>query len=335
MLFQPAIIALLLAASLSALVVLGAIPFAIQIIRRWDIHSGTEQQLALERKTYLFSTLISFVLISQLAALLLFVFNADRLSGMFIGAMCAVGTLNVNAWGFPALILQIVLFFLSATWLSINYVDSLARRYPLIRIKYALLLVLVPGVLANLWLQWQYFIHLKANVITSCCGSLFSEEAKTLSAEASALPADTALWLFYLVGCASVVINLWHVKHRRPASGYLAGGAAVAAFATAIVGILSFVSLYIYEHPHHHCPFCILKPDYDYQGYMLYLPLFLATAVSLSAGAIQPFVNKEGLQKIIPAVSSRLALVGAASYAAFMVLVSWFVLHSNLILVEH
>jgi hypothetical protein len=40
------------------------------------------------------------VLVAQLAALLLFVFNADRLSVMFVGAMCVQSALNVNGWGF-------------------------------------------------------------------------------------------------------------------------------------------------------------------------------------------------------------------------------------------
>ena len=115
-----------------------------QVIRHWDIGSGSERQLALERRTYLFSTLLAFVLVAQLAALLLFVFNADRLAVMFVGAMCAVGTLNVNAWGFPSLIMQIAVFFLAAMWLALNHVDTLARDYPLVRIKYGLLLVLLP-----------------------------------------------------------------------------------------------------------------------------------------------------------------------------------------------
>ena len=55
MLFQPAIIALLLAAGLAVLMLAGTAPFAVQVIRHWDIGSGSERQLALERRTYLFS----------------------------------------------------------------------------------------------------------------------------------------------------------------------------------------------------------------------------------------------------------------------------------------
>lgn len=335
MLFQPAIIALLLAAGLAVVMLAGVAPFAIQVIRHWDINSGSERQLALERRTYLFSTLLTFVLVAQLAALLLFVFNADRLSVMFVGAMCAVGTLNVNGWGFPSLITQMAVFFLAAMWLAINHVDTLARDYPLVRIKYALLLLLLPVLASSFWLELQYFLGLKANVITSCCGSMFSEEAKTIAAEASGLEPEPALWLFYAGMVAAIATPLWHWRLGSRISGFLTALTSGAGFVAAIMGVLSFISLYIYEHPHHHCPFCILKPEYDYQGYWLYIPLFIATAAGLGAGAMQPFARSPSLASIVPRVSSRLAGLAVGGYILFTALATWFVLSSNLILIEH
>ena len=76
MLFQPAIIALLLASGVAVAMLAAAAPFAVQVIRQWDIASGSERQLQLERRTYLFSTLAVFVMAVQLVALLLFVFPA-------------------------------------------------------------------------------------------------------------------------------------------------------------------------------------------------------------------------------------------------------------------
>ena len=335
MLFQPAIIALLMAAGVAVLMLLAAAPFAVQVIRHWDIHSGSERQLALERRTYLFSTLLSFVMVVQLAALLLFVFNADRLSVMFVGAMCAVGTLNVNGYGFPSLLTQIAVFFLAAMWLAINHVDTKARDYPLVRIKYGLLLLLLPILVTSFWLELQYFMGLKANVITSCCGSMFSGDAKTIAAEASGLEPLPAIWLFY--GAMAVVIGvaLWHWRRGGRVSGYLLALTSAGGFVAAITGVLSFISLYIYEHPHHHCPFCILKPEYNYLGYWLYVPLFVATAAGLGAGAMQPFARVPSLAKIIPSISRRFSGLTVAGYILFTALATWFVLTSNLILIEH
>jgi hypothetical protein len=339
MLFQPAIIALLLAAGLAVFMLLAVTPFALQLIRHWDMRSGAQRQLDFERRTYLFSTLLTFVFVAQLAALLLFVFTADRLSVMFVGAMCAVGTLNVNDYGFPSLIAQMAVFFLAAMWLAINHVDTRAPDYPLVRIKYGLLIGLLPVLALAFWLEFQYFRGLKANVITSCCGSLFSGEAKTITGEASGMAAQPAIYLFYGTLTATIAVALWHWqqlgKNSRRASGYALAVLSAAAFVAAIIGVLSFISLYIYEHPHHHCPFCILKPEYAYQGYWLYLPLFVATAAGLGAGAIQAFAHVPSLRTIIARVSARLAGVAAIGYILFTLIATDFIFTSKLILIEH
>jgi hypothetical protein len=368
MLFQPAIIALLLASAASVLLLVAATPYAWQLVRRWDIASGSELQLSLERRTYLMSTLLSFVFATQLVALLLFVFNADKMAVMFVGAMCAVGTLNANAYGFPALLSQIAVFFMAAVWLVLNHVDSRAYDYPLVRVKYRLLMGILPFVLLAFVLQLVYFLNLKADIITSCCGSLFSGDAKTLVADASALPPQQGLWFFYGALGLAVGAALVHVRQQNStpldqngavkgrvrlrtnwlwcasapynfardgkASGYVVAAASAAAFVAALTGILSFVSLYVYEHPHHHCPFCLLKPEYDYQGYWLYLPLFAATAAGLGVGAIQPFARVSSLAVIVPQVSRRLGWVAALGFILFTAVATYMVATSNLILLK-
>ena len=334
MLFQPAIIALLLAGAVSLLVLVAASPFAVQVIRRWDMRSGSELQLVLERRTYLFSTLTAFVFVTQIGALLLTVFNADKMAVMFVGSMCAVGTLNANAWGFPMLYAQIAVFFLAAIWLTLNQVDNQAPDYPLVRVKYALLLLLLPALAATFALQLKYFLNLRADVITSCCGSLFSEQGPTLASEASGMEAQPAILLFYSALGAAVFANGLHAGLRQRWSGYLAALASAAAFVAAIVGVLSFVSLYVYEHPHHHCPFCLLKPEYGYQGYLLYVPLFVSTAAGLGAGVLQPFAGVGSLKVLIPRASGRLAGVAALGFALFAAVATIMVLKSNLILLS-
>jgi hypothetical protein len=332
--FQPAIIALLLAAGLSLAMLLIASPFAVQVIRHWDIASGSERQLKLERLTYLFSTLVAFVCLVQILSALLFVFNADKMSVMFVGAMCAVGALNVNEFGFPALYLQLALFFLAALWLAINHADSRARDYPLVRLKYTLLIAAIPLFAASLWLQLSYFLGLKADVITSCCGSLFSTDAPTLASEVSALEPKPALLTFYGALGAAIMLGLWHWRDKGNLSGYAAGLGAFGAFVASIAGILAFVSLYIYEHPNHHCPFCILKPDYDYQGYGLYIPLFAAAAAGMSAGALRLFAGRPSLARVVPEFTGKLAGVAALGYALFALVASLMIWNSNLILLD-
>ena len=338
MLFQPAIIALLLAAGLAVVMLAGVAPFAVQVIRHWDIASGSERQLKLERLTYLFSTLVAFVCLVQILAALLFVFNADKMSVMFVGAMCAVGALNVNAFGFPALYAQLSLFFLAVLWLALNHVDSRARDYPLVRLKYGLLLAAIPLFALSLWLQLSYFLGLKADVITSCCGSMFSEQAESLASEVTALETKPAMIVFYGTLAAAIALSAWHWLGRGHTSGnmsgYLTGIASLAGFVAAIAGILAFVSLYIYEHPHHHCPFCILKPEYDYQGYALYVPLFVGAAAGMSTGVLRLFSGRPSLAPVIDATSRPLAGVAVVGFGLFVAVASFMIWHSNLILLD-
>jgi len=332
-LFQPAILALLLASAANLAMLLGAAPFAVEVIRRWDITSGSERQLLLERRTYLMSTLLTFVLATQLVALLLFVFNADKMATMFVGAMCAVGSLNAGAFGFPALFAQIAVFFLAAMWLAINHVDTLAPDYPLVRVKYALLLGLAPVLVATFALQLGYFLGLKPDVITSCCARVFSSDAKGISADLSGLPPTPTLIAFYTALLLAVAVAAYCTVKRR--GGYAVALTSLLAFITAMAGVLSFLSLYIYEHPHHHCPFCLLKAEYGYQGYWLYVPLFVATACGLGVGAVQPFARVASLRVIVPLVSSRLAGLAAAGFALFTAVASIMIVRSNLILIVH
>ncbi|MEF8726974.1 MAG: hypothetical protein V5B34_01940 [Accumulibacter sp.] len=333
MIFQPAILALLLSSLLCIGLLLAATPHAIDLIRHWDLSSGSERQLLRERRTYLLSTLLAFVFATQLVALLLFVFNADRMASLFVGAMCAVGTLEANAFGFPALLAQILVFFLAAVWLVINHVDTRAPDYPLLRIKYVLLLCLLPFLLAAAVLQWRFFLALRADVITSCCGSLFSDATPGVTADLAAAPPLPTMLAFYLsLALASGCALLYR---RGQSAGYLVALLSAVAFAVTMAALLAFISLYVYEHPHHHCPFCILKPDYSYQGYALYVPLFVGTAAGLGVGAVQAFARVPSLQSIIPAFAGRLAGLAAAMFIAVAVVASLIVINSRLLLVEN
>src|SRR3972149_261257 len=100
MIFHQAILALLIGSVLICFLLLYSAYYGIQILRRWDLPSGSELQLSLERRTYLLSTMIAYAFGFQLLSLFLFIYTADHLSPLFVGAMCAAGTLNVNGWGY-------------------------------------------------------------------------------------------------------------------------------------------------------------------------------------------------------------------------------------------
>ena len=85
MIFHPSILALYVASILISFMVLYSAYYGFQILRRWDIQSGSEAQLVLERKTYLISTLLTYVFGFELLSLFLYIFTVDRLHTFFAG----------------------------------------------------------------------------------------------------------------------------------------------------------------------------------------------------------------------------------------------------------
>ncbi|MFC1869044.1 hypothetical protein ACFL0H_13075 [Thermodesulfobacteriota bacterium] len=330
MILQPAIMALLLSSGLVAFMVLYAAFFGWKIIRHWDIASGSEKQLALERSTYLVSTLLAFAFAFQIASLFLYIYTADDLHTRFVGAMCAAGSLNVNPYGYPVFILKIFNCILAGLWLIMNRADSRAHDYPLIRKKFMLLLVIVPFVVAEAVFQTAYFAKLRPDVITSCCGSLFSSGQQSLPGDMAALPPGPMMIAFYtsLILLTAAGLRYW----LRGRSGRLFSLFSVVAFPVFALSLVSFISLYYYELPTHHCPFCMLQREYGYIGYLFYGSLMGGVVCGAGVGLLEPFRRIKSLFRIIPVMNRKLALASVACYLLFAIVSIWKILTANLVL---
>jgi hypothetical protein len=326
--FKPAIIALFTGSLLTSGMLLFAACYAVRILRNWDIHSGSELQLSLERRTYLISTLMAYALAFQLLSFFLFIYTADHLHSYFTGAMCAAGSLNACRWGYPVVGLKVLNFLLAGVWLIVNYTDNRGYDYPLIKEKYTLLLWLTPLILAEAALQAGYFLGLEPEVITSCCGTQFTAESKSLASGVIALPV-TAMEIAFFTGMGGTLV-LGVFFYRTGKGGYLLGAASLITFLIAVAALISFISLYIYELPTHHCPFCILQAEYHYLGYPLYLTLLAGVVAGLGAGVLTRFRNLASLREVVPAIQRRLTLVALAAYALFTLMAIYEMLFSNL-----
>ncbi len=332
MLLNPSILALITVSMTVALMVLLASGFALQVVRHWDIHSGSERQLQLERRTYLISTLVAYCFAAELIALLLFIYNAEQMSSQFVGAMCATGVLNINGYGWPTLYLKIAIFFAGSAWLTLNRIDSQAFDYPLVRTKYLLLLLIVPLVIAELVVQLLYFTSMDPDVITSCCGSLFTPEGQGVAAEVASVEPVYAMGALIASAVLALGSGAWYLYKRS--GGITFASTNAIAFLVALVAIVSCIALYIYEHPHHHCPFCILKGGHDFIGYLLYVPLFISAALAMGVGAISPFRRYASLAKLIPQTSRRYILLSMGALTLFYLIAGYAILNSNLTMME-
>jgi len=327
---HPAAVALVAGSAPGAALLLYAAWHGARILRSWDLASGSSLQLALERRTYLVSTLVGLLLALELLSLLLFVRTADVLAPLFTGAMCAAGTLAANAWGYPALLLRLLVAVLAGLWLVVNHADNLGYDYPLIRTKYALLLGLVPFVLAEAWLQARFFAGLSPEVITSCCGSLFSRGGAGPGALLAELPPRAAGGALFAGSAAAVAAGGAFAATGRSGAAIALAVSAAFATATGLVGVVSFVSPYVYELPAHRCPFCLLQAEYRWVGYPLYAALLVGAIAGMGAGLLATFRHRPSLAERLPALQRRLALLAVAAFAAFAALSGALVLASRL-----
>ena len=328
MILHPAIIALLVSSILISSLVLFAFWYGVRILRSWDLRSGSSLQLDLERRTYLISTVLAYVFGFQLVSLFLLIYTADNLSTLFTGAMCAAGTFNVNIYGYPLLVLKVVNFLLAGLWLTVNYADNRAYDYPLIRKKYAFLLFLAPFIVLETFLQARYFLGLHPDVITSCCGSLFSAGSSGVAADLAALPAAPLQYAF--TGTMAATIALGIVVAVTGRRGYAFSFAAGASFLVGIASLITFISPAIYELPTHHCPFCVLQKEYGYIGYLFYAALLGGAVTGMGVGVLRPFRSVPSLSAVIPALEKRLAVISVFFYAVASLLTVTTVLRSNL-----
>jgi hypothetical protein len=330
MIINPAIIALVSGSVLITAFAFYALATAIRVLRHWDIRSGSEGQLALERKTYLISTIFSYLLGFELFSLFLFVFTAEHLHDFFVGAMCAAGSLNVNDYGYFTLIVKIFTFMFCGVWMIINHADNRAHDYPLIRPKYKLLILLTVTIGLETFFQTNYFMGLRADVITSCCGTLFSAETKSIAGEMAGLPLYGTRIVFYLAVILTLRVGIHVLVTGRGAAafGLLAGVTTV----VSLVAVVSFISPYFYELPTHHCPFCLLQKDYYYIGYPLYLSLFLAGITGMGTGVIARWKGPRSLSMVIPALQRRLCLFTMAGFLTFTLIVTYPMIFKDFVL---
>jgi len=114
--------------------------------------------------------------------------------------------------------------------------------------------------------------------------------------------------------------------------------AGLLAFVVALAGVVAFVSLYVYEDPRHHCPFCLLKAEYGYRGYAFYVALFAATAAALGAGALAPFAGRGRSPASAARLQSATRALGGVALGGFLLVLlmtAWQITASGLTLFPH
>ncbi len=327
MILNPAIIALIASSLLVAGYALYASLFGMQVIRRWDIRSGSELQLRLERRTCLISTVAAHLFGLSLFSTFLFIYSGDHLHGLFVGAMCAAGTLNVNAYGYPLLVVKIISFCLCGLWLIVNHADGQGFDYPLIREKYRFLAPIAALLVLDTVLTLNYFGLLRADVITSCCGTLFSAGTAAIAGEIAALPSYGAKVVFF-TGMVLLLRSGIHFRVTGRGARFF-GWISAGMLAFGLAAVIAFVSVHYYELPTHHCPFCLLQSDYHFIGYPLYLSLFGGGIAGAGVGLIDRHRRQPSLAAAVPRMQRTLCLWSMIGFGVFAAIAAYPLLFSD------
>lgn len=323
MILHQGIIALLLGSALATALVTAAALLGLRILRRWDPASGSEGQLALERLTHLVTSLTAYALGFHVVSGLLFVAAAENIHPLLTGAMCATGSLNANPVGWWVLPFKGAGVLLAAFWLVLNGLDAETETFPLVRLKYGLLLLLAPLVVTDTVLQVAYFSGLEPSVITSCCGSLFSEAGGGAASVVAALPPGPTMKAFFAHAALLLagIVLAW--RTRAAAAKVSLAVVAVLFLPVALASVISFISVAVYELPLHHCPFDMLQGDYGFVGYPIYASLFAGIFFAMLPGLLSPFASQPELREPLRDRERRWLLTAACCIVTFMAFVVW------------
>lgn len=324
MFLNPWSIALTVVSLLALALALVAARTGVRVLRFWDPFSDSALQIELESETWLASTLISYALVFQIFTLVLFSLAADSFSKVIVGAMCATGALLGNAYGIPALLTKIAGVFLYGFWIVVHRLDIKSAEYPLVRVKFILLLVLLPLLFLDFVLQTLYIAGLSPDIITSCCAVVFAGTDRQNSGNLiGSAPAVALLGSFYggavlLAAAGSTLWRRWSVGlgtfHATAWLGYLA---------VAFLTLVTLMSSYIYAMPYHNCPFCMLKSEYCFVGYAIYGTLMLAGFFGTTPALVEPFGSRGGLREEVRRYQAKSLMLSTAMLVLFIVLSSW------------
>ena len=324
-------IALLICSAAALFITGGSVQTAIKVLRFWNGDSDSAGQIRLESETWLAALLVQYAMFLQLISLCLLVMALDSYAEVLVGAMCATGALFASSYGPPILLLKIIGLFFFGGWILTHRLDLCSESSPLIRLKFSLLLLLLPLQIIDAFCLLAYLSELEPDIITSCCGVIFGNGARDGRNFVGPLPILPLMILFYTLGAVifghSLVVVKRDTCNRYGMANFISLTFSVLwllFFLLALMVVVAVISSYIYGMPSHRCPFDILKKEYNFVGYPIYLTLFIATFSGMSAGGVGVLGSLPGLRKHVDRYSKAATRTAIVFLPIFLLLVTWF-----------
>jgi len=299
----------------------------LRVMRFWNIDSDSELQIKLEEEIWLAATLVQFGLIVAIFGALLLIFAANHYATILKGAMCATGALVANSYGIPALICKLLAIFFCTLWIVLHRLDVSSQAYPLVRVKYVLLIVFLPLFIADTFFLSLYLLNLEPEIITSCCGVIFSEQPGDGYNLLGVRPVPQLLAVYagiiavILVSSIMMVIRESERIHTLLVTINTLFWCVFYIVSLAVITIV--VSPYVYAMPHHRCPFDLLQYPYGWIGFPLYFFLHAAVLSGLSSGVSWLVRTRKGLEEIARRSHHQAGRLSITCLLVFLIIAAW------------
>ena len=254
--------------------------FVVRIMRLWDFNSTSNLQYDLEKRNYLVNTILFFAVVCKIVLFVFFALSLNELADVVPGAMCSAGVIGSNKFGGILLLLKLLLIFGFGLWLIINSLDLKATNFPYLKQKYIIFTILFIAVLIEFAAEILFFSNVPLKVPVFCCSVVF---------QAPKLPFGyTKLNLvifYYAIFAVILMLNLL----KQTMASFVCN---LLFLFIAYYAITYFFGLYVYEQPNHKCPYCMLKGEYFYVGYLIWGSLFLGIFYGIAAFLVELIVKK-------------------------------------------
>jgi len=245
--------------------------YTLILLKSYKQNQSSLKHYRLEEKSHLITTIIFLSLLIKLALLPFFFYTLDTISTFLPGAMCSAGVISANGFGNTTVILKIFVIFVALLWLKLNKEDEKTPHQPYFRIKLYLYLFLYFSIMLELYLEFSFLSFLSTESVVECCSSLYS----TSDADIFSFTDFSLLLLFTFLFLLTLILNYYKKRY-------------ISTFISSLFLLISYYTLlyifspYIYELPTHQCPYCMLKKEYHFVGYLIYFSLFMGFYYSLS-----------------------------------------------------
>ena len=284
---------------------------SLKVLVKWDFESFTPFQFALERQSYLISTIIQFVFLLKFILVAYFIFSIDALAPLLPGAMCGAGVIKANEYGSYLLILKFFILFLLTLWLYVHFYDMRTKNHQWFKHKSWLFSLIFFFIVLELALDFGYFSNIDTHMPVSCCAALFGQLEGAIPLPFG-LSVPLLLVLFYLL----YILIILTLKNGYTMLYIIAN---ILFIFIAYYSVVYFFGTYIYQLPTHKCPFCMLQPEYYYVGYLVWASLFMGTYIGLSDAVSMFWLKKTKMrsQDLVVGLLSIFVLLCTAYVAVY------------------